>query len=633
MKVQIQKITLKRFKGALHRVVEFQDNTVISGDNATGKTTLFDAFTWLLFGKDSRDRKDFEIKPRSEDNSHTRKGEVSVEAVIAVDGSANTYKRSFREKWVKPRGEEDEVFQGHETLYEINGVPMSAGDFKKNIDSICDESLFKLLTSHTAFAELGWQEKRAVLSKMAGDITLQSVSEGKADFEALLKQLGDRDFVQFRKEINARKKRIKDELETIDPRIAEVHAGMPEQVNEAEIKKELETIDRSIQDEQNALADLGKVYEKQAEQTKSQLDNIAKLEATVRGLKASEGDNKAQLLREANKARVEALNEQHRLNVEIKSLEAKIGTLINAINSRQKIVEELRVDYGKENAKEFTLNPDALTCPTCKQALENAQEKQEELKGNFNNAKAFSLDAIKQEGNRINAEITELEKEFDELKASKNALTSCLEDLIIPEEITELPDVVNPEIEALEQQIIELKAQIKTNEKPEVDRTKLTELGLKRDALAHELFLANLREGRLERIKELEADKKAKGQELASVEKEEFTAERLAKLYSDQVQERVNGMFEVVRFKMFKELINGGEEPDCQALINGVPYEAANNAARINAGIDIINALSKFYDKSVPIWVDNAEASNYILPTESQLIQLRVTKDLELQFN
>ena len=632
-KVQLAKLTLINFKAAKQREIVFSDNTVISGNNATGKTTLFDAFTWCLFGKDSHDRKDFEIKTRGSDNRHTKKAEASVTADLVVDGMEITLKRTFREKWVKPRGEEDEVFQGHETLYEINSVPMSAGDFKKNVENICDEGLFKLLTSHTAFAELGWQDKRAVLSNMAGDVTLESVSEGKADFEALIKQLAGRDFVQFRKEINARKKRIKDELEQIDPRIAEVHAGMPEVINEIDLRQDLKTIDDQIQAEQQALSDAGKAYENEAQQVKARLDEIAHLEAVVRKLKADDQAKEEQQVRERDKKYLEEKAAHEGIGIEIRSYADQIEALTKLNKDSEGTVETLRSEYVRINDLEFEPNPDDSICPTCKQTLQDAEEQKEKLRGNFNENKVKKLELIKQQAAEIKAKIEAREAEIKGLQASKLALEESRTDLPLPVKEMGKPFTVNPEIELYQNEIEATRATIKETQKPEIDRSKLTELGLQRDVVIKQLSTGEQRQKSLSRIAELEADKKAKGQELASVEKEEFTAERLAKAYSDEVQQRVNGLFEIVQFKMFKELINGGEEPDCQALINGVPYEAANNAARINAGIDIINALSKYHQKSVPVWVDNAEASNYIIPTDSQLIQLRVTTDNELKSN
>ena len=53
MKITIKSIHIENFKGINMLDVNFSVKTKISGQNAVGKTTIFDAFTWLLFNKNS----------------------------------------------------------------------------------------------------------------------------------------------------------------------------------------------------------------------------------------------------------------------------------------------------------------------------------------------------------------------------------------------------------------------------------------------------------------------------------------------------------------------------------------------------------------------------------------------------
>ena len=110
MEIKINTLTLHNFKG-VHgdKVIDFHGrNARIEGDNGTGKSTVFDAFTWLLFGKDhqGRDWTNFNIKPL-DPATHQTVADLdytSVEAELLVDGQPRRLRRVLTEDWVKPRG-------------------------------------------------------------------------------------------------------------------------------------------------------------------------------------------------------------------------------------------------------------------------------------------------------------------------------------------------------------------------------------------------------------------------------------------------------------------------------------------------------------------------------------------------
>ena len=84
---------------------------------------------------------------------------------------------------------------------------------------------------------------------------------------------------------------------------------------------------------------------------------------------------------------------------------------------------------------------------------------------------------------------------------------------------------------------------------------------------------------------------------------------------------------------MFDHRINGALKPICECTVGGVPYSDLNNADRINAGIDIINALSQHKGVYAPCFIDNAESINEVMPMHSQRIDLIVSTDSELKIN
>ena len=116
---------------------------------------------------------------------------------------------------------------------------------------------------------------------------------------------------------------------------------------------------------------------------------------------------------------------------------------------------------------------------------------------------------------------------------------------------------------------------------------------------------------------------------MADIESQEFLCEEFIRTKVDMLEEKINKLFKNVKFKMFNTLINGGIEETCQTLINGVPYSDANNAAKINAGLEIINVISKHYQRSFPVFIDNRESVTKIIPTDCQIANLIVSEKIK----
>ena len=146
--IKLKSLSIRQFKGITSLDIDFkEDENTIKGDNATRKSTIFDSVTWLLFGKDSADRQAFDITPLDANNKPIEKVDTEVLGVLLVDGVPLPLKRVHHQKWVKRRGTTETIFEGNETKFTFDDVPVSAGDYKKKIDEMVDERLFKLITS------------------------------------------------------------------------------------------------------------------------------------------------------------------------------------------------------------------------------------------------------------------------------------------------------------------------------------------------------------------------------------------------------------------------------------------------------------------------------------------------------
>ena len=189
-KIELLSMHLVNFKGAKDLTLTFNRGvTRILGRNGSGKTTVFDAFTWLLFGKDSNDKKTFSIKTLDENGEPIMHLPHEVSAVLSVNGEPLTLRRAFTEKWTKRRGSAEAEFTGHEEERFWNDVPCSQREYNEKISDLCNEQVFKLITNPTYFEKQDVATKRALLIRMAGGIKDEEIAAGHNDFVELLAML------------------------------------------------------------------------------------------------------------------------------------------------------------------------------------------------------------------------------------------------------------------------------------------------------------------------------------------------------------------------------------------------------------------------------------------------------------
>ncbi len=224
-------LKLQNFKGIRNFTLDAQGRDIsVFGDNATGKTTLADAFMWLLFDKDSANRKDFEIKTLGPDGKPEHGLDHSVEAVLELeDGSHLALKKVFKEKWTKKRGSAKAEFTGHTVDHFIDVVPVQKKEYDARIADIIDEETFKLLTNPKYFNEhLHWQKRRQILLEVCGDVSDAEVIASDKALARLPEILGDRSLEDHRKVIAARRAEINKELDRIPVRIDEAARALPD---------------------------------------------------------------------------------------------------------------------------------------------------------------------------------------------------------------------------------------------------------------------------------------------------------------------------------------------------------------------------------------------------------------------
>ncbi len=658
-KIELKALHLENFKGIRNLKMDFTQHTDIYGANATGKTTLFDAFLWLLFGKDSMDRKDFEIKTLDAQNRVIEKIDHTVEGHLSVNDEPLLLKRVLREKWVKQKAALEPTFVGNETLYYWNEVPMNQREYNTKINEILDESIFKLISNPMAFNSLKWQDRRNVLVAIAGELNDAELVKGDKDLEDLL-QLNEKKSIQeLKSETTAKVKKIKVDLQLIPTRIDEVQKSKPTPMNDIGLRETLAKEEVALGIIESQIKDSSKAYQSKLDERQTTQRELFDLESKLEGEKRK---LQSQAEKECQQDDTSIVELEHKIQTTsstletyqngIKSLEAHKNTLQTELTDIEQRCTVMRNYWHDENAKQLIFDDDNFICTCCKRPFEtdDIESKKAELQNNFNANKANTLASVNKQGlalkeqleankSELNATIKRIEQGKGHIEKSTKELQNYQTALQLEKaKVTAVKDVTqvylqlildNPNIPIFEAKIEELKTI--TQMEIVVDNQELEMLKKEKqsviDQIKQELTVQGIIRKADERIQELHEEEKSLSNALNQLEKLQYTIDRFIKLKIEGLEKGINRRFEYVSFKLFETQINGGEVETCQTLIEGVPFSDANKASRVNAGMDIINVLSNYYKTTAPIFIDNRESVTELIPTHSQVINLFVSPE------
>ena len=637
--IKINRLTLENFK--CHRLLNLVlDGRPVSiyGDNATGKTSIYDALTFLLFGKDSmgNGEKNIDIKPL-DGNGEVKDHQAitSVEAEFLVDGEVQTFQRTYREVWATRRGTGTPVYEGNTSDYFVNGVPQKKNAFDTAIKEMVSEDLFRMLTSVSHFAAgMKWQERRAVLFDMAGTLTDKEIMVKDDKFKPLLDSLGNLSLADFKSKLLHQKKGQ-----------TGIRDDSPTRINECE----------------RTLADIAGInFAEAREQEQELLGQKEGLQVQLLALDQDTVLEKKRLeLREAKFERdqLESRNRVHResqrkngrdltfLYNEISREQAAIGQSKNYLSVAQrgivrveKEIQDCRDEWVQVNGEAFA----GGKCPTCGQALPFEQLKK--ATETFNKRKQARLDAITAKAKSLQDDLEQTQKRNqdiqDEISRREAHIAELNEQIRKAQEevtpVTDLPEYresmmeINGIIEGLQAEISSLMADFsKVREQLRSDLNAADgQLRFVQGVLAKEAIKAQTEK----RIAQLKADARNASEILERIEQMLYLMEEFTRFKAKFVEQSINDHFRIATFRLFREQANGGLEERCDVVYDGVPFMGLNNGMKVNVGIDIINALSRHYGVTVPLFVDNAEAVTRLEPCNSQVIRLVVSEnDKELR--
>ena len=638
----LKTLVLQNFKGIENLTIDFKNDTQILGANGSGKTTIFDAYSWLLWDKDSNSRKDFDIKPFAE-NGETKHGlESTVTGHFELDGQPLKLSKTYKEIWTKKRGNVDAVFSGNTTDYFINDVPVKKSEYNQRIESFINEKEFNLLCNPLYFSEiLDKKERRAVLLSLIKDVDKDEIFSINKDLKEL--ELDSYTIEEIKAMAKASAKKTNEELNSLPIRIDELENSK----NTFDFKD----LEEQKTELENQIANIDKAIAKSADSTSviTEKNSIIqnKLEE-MRKIKAETDDKNEDIQRQAdkeyNKKSSDFEDKKDDLKRTLRKEEDKLFDLKDKIKSNEKSIEnkkelllQLRKNWTLENSKQFD---GSLICPTCKREFE--ESKKNEIIADFNKQKSEVLTRIEKQANETKEVIEKAEKDLIELQNKKEEVNNTI--LEIELEYKNLGDfneerpIITKEdypqkYYALEKEIEDIKQELQAISSN--DNTVILEQKQHLQNSLNEIISKLALKDNNKVIDEKINNYLKQEKELAKIFEEQqrklFLADEYTRIYTSLVQNKINDLFKTVDFRLFETQVNGETKETCEVTVGGVPYPSVNNAGKINAGLDVINSLSKHLEKRVPIFVDNAESITDVLPVKSQIVKLYVTKNEDLK--
>ncbi len=658
--IAIKQINLVNFKGLRNQTINFNHVTNIFGDNGIGKTTIFDAFTWLLFGKDSTDRKDFEIKTLDKNNKVIPQIEHEVLAVIDVNGEEIIIRRILKENWVKKRGSLEAEFSGNVTEYFWNEVPKQQKEFQEKIAAILDESVFKMITNPLAFNSLKWQDKRSALIEIVGNVSDEVIAGNDKMFIELMAKLTNKSIDEYKKQLAAKRKLLNDTIKSIPTRVDEVSRNTPAALDFEQLKTDKAVLVKSADEIQAQIDDKTKAFDEilkrrnavanEVYELKSKLQNIEFETKQTVGRSVQTGTSEVDNL---TKELATKKGELQSYESGLKSLELKLKSLDDLVVYFTKEIAAKRTEWETENAKQLNFDNEHFACPTCKRDFEasDVETKKTELQLNFIKKKNENLAKINSEGKLFTEQRLATENEISGLKiriknGNESVNSTSLEVINIEEKIShsaktsENKEAVNvdaliqgsldknTEYQNIKIELSKKEAELQKQETINIDDLKTAKSSVEAEIaeINKSLAIEDQIKVSKKRVEELQAQESTLAQEISDLEKEQYTIENFIKKKIDTLESLINEKFSFVKFKLFETQINGAEVECCHTLIDGVPFSDANTASKINAGLDIINTLCEFYKITAPIFIDNRESVINIIECKSQIVNLIVSK-------
>lgn len=664
-KILIDKICLRYFKGVENKEIVLGDNiNVVKGRNGIGKSTIADAISWVLFGTNQAGATKFGIKTKDKDGKEIEDVAHSVEISLSVqDEQEGLTCYVLTRTLTETRKEDGSVTNSY--TYKVDGEVETAGDFKKVVDAICPEEVFRLCSSPYSFTQMDWSEQRKRLNEMFGVPSVEDVTGGDKKYDAIKELLEKDDVDKVLKHLNYKRKEVQKSLDEVPVRLEALKNVLPKAEDWADIenrikekgleidatRKSLNTIDNGGADlirKQQNISILNLDYKRKRimeESAQRKMDEILKANA------------------EAKTACKKAVAEAEQNIEDLKQKSKSFDVALVKCDARMNELDAEKAD-GKEKwklikARKWEWNEDDAFCPTCKQPFpeDQVQKIMEESKKTFLNNQASDLKKLGDDAARIKEEVKKCEETTEYFKTQQKATQTQLD-----KAEAELEEARKAQEEQAKKEEEKVSVETLLAEKPEYKQVcdrikkieaeqekpadegmseedkklkadvekKLKDLESEREVLASRLAVKAQWEKVNAQIVGLQEERTQWKEQIGSLDEKIKAASDFQKRSCEVLEENVNRRFKLVRWKMFRRQLDGTDKPWCECSVDGVPYSDLNTAAKINAGLDITNTLKRHYGVDVPCVIDNAETVQEPLYEGGQQIRLTVTDDEDI---
>lgn len=656
-KIIIKKLRLLNFCGIRDAEYEFSEKlTIVSGDNGRGKSTIANAIMYVLFGTDMAGNS-LDIKTFDKNHEIIKEIPHEAELTLLVDGDQIVLKRTLTDSW-----------KGSKCMntykYYVNGDVTTAGDFKKVVEDICPCYVFRLISSATNFCSLPWQKQRELLESLADQYTTQDITQGDERFDFVVEELKKKPIADLIHHIKYKRKEVQNQLDAVPVRLAELDKSLPEAQDWDALSAEIDNLQEKLGeiDQKTRTIRIGgadkvrydgilkkiEFAEKRKRNMEQGAMNLATEQATKHQsdvITSNIAVKKAQSLVDDLKATMRGYTESE---IHAKDKKEECESKVVDINNRLDELSKSRWSWNAEDG----------ICPHCGQPLpaEDVKRIKKESKDRFNERKSNASKKIQEEFNGIQQEYTDaknlLEKLDNDRMVTTNHLVNANKTLKEAEFKKQEVDAEKPktyeqilaekeEYQQVVKEIADLQAELDEPSANSEENAKiLFELAKEREPIGtryNEVLKLLFTKEAYDRISELiekaKQDKESYQNQLDELDEKLDLANEYNKKSCQLLEENVNGHFSYVKWFMFTQDLDGNMKPYCECYNDGVPYSRLNGAAKVNAGIDIANTFSRFYEVSAPMVLDECESVNDpIYSGDQQQIRLKVTTDDKLKF-
>lgn len=664
MKIKLNRITLENYKCFPIKVVDFFQKTEISGRNKQGKSTLMNAYMEIFTNKEANGSMPDGVRPHNENGEDVQKVDVIRELDLEIDGKPTVIRKITKQKWRKPHGQTEEVFDGNVTTYEIDGFATKQKDFAEFMAKIAKPDILLMCSNANPFLSVlqkSTAEARKMLEKLAGfdlDEFIRDMGTDYADIANICKGHSLEDVLK------TKRKQLVDQKKKIEAQNTKIAYEKTRGENTPQI--EIADLELAKGEWREKLAALD-VVEKSLDEAVKTYDVLS---AEIREIKQKANDFKYRANESLSNQRVdlrtkisEAETQKRIWESDLRNAKSSLEQAERDVSFGKKMVEKAQTDYTACMKREFDetklheieaeqFNENSLICPTCGQAF--PEDKQEEMRSLFESGKAkrihdeqlrklkfeeetdVMITKIVESGNHANERLKSAQKRKEDAEkkivmvqqeilnasAEIDSLNAALERL--PQEV-DLSD--NKEYQSLLMEILvkekELSSLNNGSEQRVVLRQKRNEYLAEIAKLDGQIQKQNAdAEEKERRVAELESDLRSMSQIAADIEREIDMVMNFSIQKNAALAEKINKHFRHFQFEFLEYTQEGNPVETCKLMCDGTAYfSGLNGGDKKLCELDLCRGLQEMNGLVLPIWVDESNTID----------SWRIPKDLEQQ--